>query len=146
MLDLLNNAVAELDAGMQPDQRIEAALRRSLGETYRALSLWDVAETQWRKAIELEQAYAADTPEVAYAMSGLGQVLLDKGKLDDAAQSLQRALAIQLSTLPSDDVMVGDTINNLGLVADLRGDLKQAEEQYRRADHLREIEGADSYR
>ncbi|MBC8106129.1 MAG: tetratricopeptide repeat protein, partial [Anaerolineae bacterium] len=131
--ELLDDAIKQLDDGDQSDPKLEAAVRATAAMHYRSLSLWNEAETQWRKAIELEQSLSPDSPDTAFAMTGLGEVLIDQRKLDDAAKSLQQALAMQLSNLPANDPAIGKTINYLGLLADSKGDLKQAEEQYRRA-------------
>ncbi|CAN5632745.1 hypothetical protein BH09PLA1_BH09PLA1_06390 [soil metagenome] len=133
--ELLDNAVAQLDGGAHEGRpRIEAALRATLASTYRSLSLWDSAERQWQKALELEtSASGADSPEAASALAGLGQVQLDTGKLDAAAKSLQQALSIELATLSPTDRLVADTINSLGALADARGDFKASQDRYRQA-------------
>src|SRR5207237_1457468 len=65
--------------------------------------------------------------------AGLGQVQLDTGKLDEADQSLTRALSIQREQLDADNPRIGDTTSNLGLLAQLRGDYQTAESRYRDA-------------
>ena len=133
--ELLDDAVARLDAGALKDQpRNEAALRAIIGSTYRSLSLWDKAEPQWRRALEMERAaVGAASPEASVALAGLGQVQLDTGRLDEAAKSLEEALTAQRAALNPDDFRIGDTVNHLGLLADLRGDLKSAEARYAEA-------------
>ena len=133
--ELLDDAVAKLDGGALKDQpRNEAALRAIIGSTYRSLSIWDKAEPQWKRALELEQSAAgATSAEASVALTGLGQVQMDTGRLDEAARSLEAALAAQKAALPATDFRLGDTINNLGLLADLRGDLKAADARYAEA-------------
>jgi len=133
--ELLDDAVKKLDGGALKDQpRNEAALRAVIAATYRSLSLWDQAEPQWKKALELDKsASGAAGAEAAISLAGLGQVQLDTGRLNEAGASLKEALASQRAALKPDDFHLGDTINNLGLLAELTGDLKSAEAQYREA-------------
>ena len=133
--ELLDVASRELDNGAQQGQpRIEAALCATLGMTYRSLSMWDAAETQWQKSLDLETAAAGpDTPEAAYAMTGLGQVKLDKSEIDAASKLLKQALAIEREQLPGDDPRLADTLNNLGVLSDARGEYQAAQGFYREA-------------
>ncbi|HRK30737.1 MAG TPA: tetratricopeptide repeat protein [Tepidisphaeraceae bacterium] len=146
--ELLVEAVRKLDGGALKDQpRNEAALRAVIAATYRSLSMWDEAEPQWQKAIELERATGgSESVNAATALAGLGQLQLDTGRLDDAAKSLNDALATQRRSLAGDDFRLGDTINNLGLLAELRGDFKAAQTQYREALSIYEKNPKDSPR
>jgi serine/threonine protein kinase/Flp pilus assembly protein TadD len=132
---ILDSAVSQLDAGAYQNQpRVEATLRAMLGRTYRSLSEWRDAEKQWRKALELESANAGgQTPEATIALAGLGQLQVDTGRLEEAEKSLTDALALQRKVLPADHADIADTINALGLLADMRGDFKTAETRYREA-------------
>jgi serine/threonine protein kinase len=134
VLELLEKAVLMLDAGAQPDPRIEAALRFTLGQTFRSLTLFRPAELQLRRAVDLDTAAAgSNSPEVARSMSALGQALLDQGKRVDAEGYLRRALTIQRDVLAPDNVHLGDTLMIMGMLEDAKGDLRQAEARYREA-------------
>ena len=133
--ELLAGAADQLDRGALADEpRIDAALRAWLANTYVSLSLWTDAERQWRKSLDLETASVGDDSlEAAYALSGLGHVKMETGKLDEAERMLREALNVQREALAADDPQLGNTINNLGLLAFRRGDLKNAEALAREA-------------
>ncbi len=133
--ELLEDAGVQLESGaLQGLPRIESAVRATLAQTFQSLSLWQAAELQWRKAMQLESdALGADSLEAAAAMAGLGRTLVDARRLDEAEKSLQQALAIRRESLPPDDLLIADTINDLGVLADRRGDLVTAQRRYRDA-------------
>jgi len=58
---------------------------------------------------------------------------VDTGRLDEAEKSLTDALSLQRKVLPAEHADIADTINALGLLADMRGDFKTAESRYREA-------------
>jgi Tfp pilus assembly protein PilF len=134
VLELLEKAVLTLDAGAQGDPRIEAALRFTLGQTFRSLALYRPAEIQLRRAVDLETAAAGpNSPEAARAMMALGQVQLDQGERGKAEENLRRAIMIQREALAPDNVHLGDTLMVLGTLAQANGDLREAEARYRDA-------------
>jgi serine/threonine protein kinase len=130
--ELLDKAVGELDRGNQPDPHIEAAIRGSIAETYRSLSLLLPSLQQLQKALALEtQNTGSNTPEAARLLAGLGAAKLDTNELDEADKLLNQALAVQREVLPPADPFLGDTLGFLGILAAKRGDLKTAEVRYR---------------
>jgi tetratricopeptide (TPR) repeat protein len=133
--ELLEDVVLQLEAGKLAGQpSVETVVRGTLGQTFRSLSLWDAAELQWRKALEL--ATSASGPrslDAAGALAGLGQVQLDQRQLDDAERSIQQALAIRRAELSKDDPQIGDTMSLLARLAETRGDLRGAQSLYREA-------------
>ena len=134
VLELLEKAVLMLDAGAQGDPRIESALRFTLGQTFRSLTLYKPAELQLRRAVDLDTAAAgAASPEAARSMMALGQALLDQDKREDAERYLRRALTVQREVLAPESVHLADTLMVLGMLEDAKGDLRQAEARYREA-------------
>ena len=135
VLELLETAVLELDGGAQAGQpRIEASLRYTLGQTFRALSLPRPAEIQLRRALDLETtSTGSHSVEAARVMAALGQVYIDLGQRDKAEPLLRSALRIQRDTLAPDDVHLADTLNIMGSLADASGDPRQAEQLWRDA-------------
>ncbi|WP_428938152.1 protein kinase domain-containing protein [Fontivita pretiosa] len=133
--ELLDGAVSQLDAGALKDQpRIESAVRATLAETYRSLSQFAAAEREWRRALELERAAGGiNSAEAAVALAGLGAVQLDTGRIDEAQQSLDSALSVLRGSLPPDDVRIGDVLAHLALLADARGQYRQAQNLHRQA-------------
>jgi eukaryotic-like serine/threonine-protein kinase len=133
--ELLEDAVVQLDSGVLRSQpRIEAAMRATLAESFRALSLWSVSEAQWRRSLELARSTAgSESTDAADALAGLGALQIDTGRLVEAESMLRQALSIQQAQLPPGHLQIGNTIAHLGLLADARGDMKMAEAHYREA-------------
>ncbi|HWP41357.1 MAG TPA: tetratricopeptide repeat protein, partial [Tepidisphaeraceae bacterium] len=54
-------------------------------------------------------------------------------RIDEAQQSLDAALSVLRGSLPADDVRIGDVLANLALLADARGQYRQAQSLHRQA-------------
>ncbi|KAJ5907909.1 hypothetical protein N7495_000591 [Penicillium taxi] len=67
------------------------------------------------------------------AYHGLGILYSDQGKLNEADEMYQRALAGYEKALGPDHTSTLDTVNNLGLLYSDQGKLNEAEEMYQRA-------------
>jgi tetratricopeptide (TPR) repeat protein len=67
------------------------------------------------------------------AFNGLGNLYSDQGKLREAEEMYQRALAGCEKALGLDHIFTLDSVNNLGILYCGQGNLKKAEEMYQRA-------------
>ena len=67
------------------------------------------------------------------AFHGLGDLYSDQGKLKEAEEMYQRALAGKEKALGSNHASTINTVNNLGVLYSYQGNLKEAEEMYQRA-------------
>ncbi|KAL4759686.1 uncharacterized protein BDW70DRAFT_161387 [Aspergillus foveolatus] len=74
-----------------------------------------------------------DKIAVLRAFHGLGNLYANQGKLKEAEEMYQRALAGRERTLGPDHTLTLDTVNNLGNLYSDQGKLKAAEEMYQRA-------------
>jgi tetratricopeptide (TPR) repeat protein len=84
----------------------------------------------------LERALGASHPDVAQALGNAMGVHLASGKLDRAAELLLRSIAILEQHDPT-NVLLGSSLNNLGEVRRMQGDLAEAERLHIRALALR---------
>jgi eukaryotic-like serine/threonine-protein kinase len=92
--------------GVLLNNRAELAARR--GDAARSVGMY-------RKALDMYQtAFGTDNPRVAFPLAGLGGALMDLGRLDDAERRLRQALALRLSGLSADDLMIAETRTALG--------------------------------
>ena len=100
MREVLDAAADNIDAASRPDGRfgdtplVEAAIRRTLGETYRLLGHYDAAEPQLVRALEIRESLPGDDPDLALALFDLGSLYEEQGHYDRAGALLARALAI----------------------------------------------------
>ncbi|GFF56548.1 putative Pfs, NB-ARC and TPR domain protein [Aspergillus udagawae] len=77
--------------------------------------------------------WSSDNPAVWGALLGLGNLYKDQGKLKEAEEMYQQALAGYEKALGPDHTSTLDTINNLGSLYKDQGKLKEAEEMYQQA-------------
>jgi DNA-binding SARP family transcriptional activator len=122
----------------------EAGDRRELahGLTDYGFSLWQTkdlpaARRAFAEAIEMFEAELGDThPDVAAARSGLGVVLQDDGRLDEAREQYERALAVLVAAHPGAGEAhpdIAQTLDKLGYLLRLTGDLAGATDCHERS-------------
>ena len=118
---------------------LEAVVR--LGHCHRLAGRRDLATDMLELARALGRIHARPDIE-GRALNGMGVLMLDSGELKDA-ETLYRA-ANELGHQSGDDVLVGETEQNLGILADIRGDVDEARVRYETA--LLHLERAGSVR
>ena len=87
VLNMLPEAIKEYEQALALRPNLPG-LRLELGQVYAALSEWDKAEGQFRVEAQLQPGNS----EAAYR---LGSVLLQRGKMQEAASELQRSDALK---------------------------------------------------
>jgi tetratricopeptide (TPR) repeat protein len=88
-----------------------------------------VAEKSYREAIAFQSAQPATSENraaLAKSLHGLGEVLQDEGRYEDAESTLSKALAMQREVLGPLHADIARTLQDLALVKDDRGHLKDA--------------------
>jgi serine/threonine protein kinase/tetratricopeptide (TPR) repeat protein len=135
MLEVLNEASRKLDGGSLKDQpAIEAAVRRTIGQSYGALGQFANAESHLRAAMALDQTlYGAAHPELAVDQMQLAVTLHAAGRLDEAESLYRQSMQIRTKAFGPDARELADSINGLAAVARDRGNLAEADELFSRA-------------
>ena len=99
----------------------------NLANQYKKFKNFPGAEDCYRRAAGvLEQAYGADSPQVAKALNNLGNLLKKQEKYGEAEGVYERTVAIRcksLGTAPD----TANAIYNLALLQELSGNLAGAE-------------------
>jgi len=115
VVDALARASAELDTAFPAQPEVEAAVRRTLGATYRGLGLFDESERHTRVALELGRSHLGSEhlSTIAYTLS-LCHVLLEKGKHQEAEALVRECLDTCRRTLGDEHA---DTVRSLGVLA-----------------------------
>jgi len=147
MRQALEAAEKKLDAGSLRDQAdVEQGVRITLGDTYLGLGLYEAAERQFRKALEISRTQtAADSPEVARILMSLSDALAGEGAYADAETAAREALTMyrRLMAGPCDEI--AGCLNGLAIIRRSRGDSVEAEALYREAlEMARAIHGDES--
>ena len=106
----------------------------SAGEYAKALKAFGTALKTQRVSIGEEDIC------IALTLGNLGAVHLQQGNLEEAERALLESLLMKRRLKPQ--LIVADTLNNLGNCANLRGDFKKSLEYYREAlEDLRQKQG-----
>jgi tetratricopeptide (TPR) repeat protein/tRNA A-37 threonylcarbamoyl transferase component Bud32 len=113
---------------------VEAAIRNTLGESYRYLGELPLARVQLERGLELRtRALGGEHPDVAESLNSLAIVYSLTGQLKKAEPLYRRSLEIREAKLGKDHVDVADSLNNLALFYRATGQLPKAEPLYRRS-------------
>ncbi len=132
VLDEAAKKVAEESVKSQPE--IEAALRTTLGTTYRALGLYPEAEIHLRPALEIRRrSLGPEHPDVAASLNDLALALQYRGDLAGAEPLYREALGIRRQALGEQHPDVATSLADLAWLLQSRGDLAGAESLYREA-------------
>lgn len=98
--DMLHIAAAELDANPPSHQKVEAALRLTIGRTYTGLGLYEESESHLRTAVDLwEQIEGPGSLPAADAMEALAFSLLRTNQYDEGLTLAKRVLENRLDRL-----------------------------------------------
>jgi predicted negative regulator of RcsB-dependent stress response len=95
----------------------------SQGEFEKALKAYNTALKTQRVSV------GDDDISIALTLSNIGAVHLQQGNLDKAEKALESSLEIKNRLAP--DMIVADTLNNLGNCANLRGDYDKSKFYYK---------------
>jgi serine/threonine-protein kinase len=124
---MLGEAARRADSEFADAPEIQAGLRRTIGNTYHTLGMFDAAETQLRAALGLHlEIFDAEHLEVATSLHDLASLLMFKGDYEESERLFRQALAIQRRA-PADPNAVVRTLGGLGSLLDRRGDPSAAE-------------------
>jgi len=125
--EVLDEAVHWAAVALADEPEIEASIRATIGNSYRALGRHAEAEAQVQRSLELRRARFGDEhPEVAHSLNLLGLLDRDRGRFESAEQWLRQGLAMRRRLLGDDHPDVGFSLNNLGLLMQDAGRLDEA--------------------
>ncbi len=90
-VEIVDSAAKQLDARPPEDPEVEAAIRSTLGDTYRVLSKYSKARPQVERALALHlRIHGEDHEDTISARRALGLLMLDLQDLPRAEAELQR--------------------------------------------------------
>jgi serine/threonine-protein kinase len=144
--EVLDRASGRIGTDLAGQPEVEAGVRRTVGETYSGLGMYEKAEAQLRRSIELLRRERGDeSDDVADALLALSAVLVSRGDPKQAEAPAREALAIRESRHGGNDASVGQALTALGGVLQAAGELDASEAVERRAiEILRKSPGADA--
>jgi serine/threonine protein kinase/Flp pilus assembly protein TadD len=141
----LAEQAAKLETGILDDQPdIEAAFRASLGNIYASNAMWDEAEQQHQRALNLRKRIHPPTghPDLADSLNDLGWVLHSKGEHERAESLLWQALKMRQNFLGSGNPVIAANLYSLGTVIRSQKRIEDASNLFRQSLQVR-INGYD---
>jgi serine/threonine protein kinase/Flp pilus assembly protein TadD len=117
--DVLDDAAREADFNLTEEPELEAAVRRTIGNTYLALGLYAKAESQLRRALDLRRRSAPGDPAlVAQSLYDLAECRLsgdvDVSALAAADTLFEQALGIRIDLWGPEHTEVATSLFQLG--------------------------------
>ncbi|MDA8020881.1 MAG: serine/threonine-protein kinase [Thermoanaerobaculia bacterium] len=117
---------------------LQARLMATIGTVYGSLARTDEAEALHRDALAIRYRHAAERPgELIDSLNGLVFILVDTGRLSEAAPLAEEAVARSRRLEPEDGVRLAESLTNSAMLDYFGGDLVVAEDGLREALSLR---------
>jgi tetratricopeptide (TPR) repeat protein/tRNA A-37 threonylcarbamoyl transferase component Bud32 len=137
--DLLDDAAAEIDSEWSGEPEVKARLRWSIGNGYKALTLFDQAETQLRAALATQRAVLGEVdPDVAQTLQDLASTLWFKGNLEEAEPMFRECLDLRRELYGPEHEKVARSMNDLAACLNSRDKHEEAEQIYRQSLSMRQ--------
>jgi len=128
---VLDEAAENVETGLADQLEVKAAVQTTIGDTYKALGLFDEAEMHLRAALAARREVLGDSHiDVANSLNSLAVVLYEKGEYDEAEALYREALDMNKDLLGEHE-RVAIALNNLALLLKTRGKYDEAEPLYR---------------
>ncbi len=126
--DVLDEAARTIEGGSLDEPEIEAAVRTTLGLTYRALGSYPEAEPHLRSALEIrERLFGTENEDRASALNELAVLRFYQGHLEEAEGLFRESLAVRRRVLGDQDPAVAAALSNVAWARQAQGDLAGAE-------------------
>jgi len=141
--DVLDGAAAKLATELPDEPEAQAALEYTLARTYVGLGLYAEADSLVRRALAASERTrgARGRAQAARCRALLGDVLVHRGRLEEAEPVLRRALAEREAVLGRDHPEVATSRALLGDLLHRNGEYEEAEREIREALRVRAYAG-----
>ncbi len=132
--DLLDDAADKIDSELGDQPRVQARLRWSIGNGYRALTLYDKAEEQLRAALTTQRRVLGEPhQDVAQALEDLAAVLWFRERFDEAEPMFRESLHMRRRLFGDEHEEVASSLNYLAACVNSQRRHSEAEELYRQS-------------
>jgi serine/threonine protein kinase len=116
VVDLLHQAVGDLDKSLVDQPLMQATLLCAIGRTYLGLGMPQDALLVLQRALELRRSeLGGDQPETIEALHGVAQAFQDAGRLDKAIPILETTLVRRKSLLGDEHPDTVESMNDLAV-------------------------------
>ena len=126
--EILDRQAARIGGEFQGEPEIEGPLRETIGNTYHSLGLFDPAEKQLRRALDLiDRSEGSESPTSIRVSTRLGRVIGDKGGFEEGERLLSRTREAAVQTLGPNDPATLEATARLGALYFAQHRTKEAE-------------------
>ncbi len=126
--EALGEAARSAATELKGQPEILAAVDATIGNTYRALGLYEESEPYLRDALDLRKRHLGEGhADVASSLDDFTQLLHDQGEFATAESLALDALKIRRSLYGEEHVEVAASLNNLGLLKGAQGEHQKAD-------------------
>jgi tetratricopeptide (TPR) repeat protein len=124
----LDRAAARIAGKFDTQPAVEAAIRQTVGKTYKELGLYPDAQRQLERTLELRnRALGVNHPDTLAAIHSVAELYRLQGKYAEAEPMFTQALGLQRRVEGSEHPDTLSTMNDLALLYVFRGQPAQAE-------------------
>lgn len=143
----LDRAAARIPGKFEKQPLVEAAIRQTIANTYKDLSLYTEAQRQLERALELRtRVQGEENPATLSAMSDLADIFLDEGKFAPAQSLHSKVLDIRRRVLGEEHAATLASMNNVATAYEKLGRYPEAEAIESKAlEILHRVLGDDHY-
>jgi len=139
--EVLDQASLDLGPRLATAPDVEAAVRSTIGTTYRGLGRYEQAEIQHQLSLDLvRQVHGDDHPAAAAQLTHLAVLSHDRGELDAAGHGYREALAMFTRLGIASGPDLANALNSYGALLRSTGRPDQAEGNYEKALELYEAD------
>lgn len=139
VVDVLRAGASRIEEETEGEPIVAAAVRSTLGRTYRGLGDYAEAERHLRFVLETRRKVLGESHlETAAAMNDLGELLVLRDRLDEGEALLRDALRLRERLLVGPHRDIATSLNSIGMVLRRRDRLEEAEDWLLRALAMRE--------
>jgi serine/threonine-protein kinase len=125
--EALDEAAVQVHRELAAEPEVEAAVRRTLGQTYLSLAKFDAADAQLQEALRLFRQTTGETShETASTRYWVGRLQVARGDYDAAVATFEPLLVAHRREAGAADEFLGEILNDLGLAYQARGDYAAA--------------------
>jgi len=132
--EILRPAIATIDERFKDQPAVDAQLRQSLANLYRAIGLFDAALPLQDSALATRRrTLGEEHPDTLVSINNMGSLLQAQGRLAEAEPYLREALEKRRRTLGEEHPQTLGSIGNMGSLLQAQGRLAEAEPYLREA-------------
>ncbi len=147
VIDAIQKAAKSLSTELQGQKQIEAEIRTIIGTTYQNLGIYDSAEVEMNKALDINQKlFGEKSYETAVSLKNLGVVLEYKGDYESTEKLYRKSLDMLKSVEDKPSLELAKMLDSYGSLFTDMGNYQKAEEvSYEALLTAEKVRGDDDY-